>query len=166
VNAGLSMPSAYSQPGANDTDWSVALSATFTFFKGGEKYATYRKAREELEQYKTEYRLAMETLEERVRSALYQTNSSYPAIRLSRDAADAAEKNLKLVTDAYARGVVSIIELLDAQNASLVASQVAANAVYDFLIDLMTVHRAAGRFPFFMSQEEKEAWFLRLEGFF
>ena len=35
-------------------------------------------------------------------------------------------KNLDLVTDAYSRGIKSIIELLDAQNQSLVASQTAA----------------------------------------
>ena len=62
--------------------------------------------------------------------------------------------------------MLSIIDLLDAQNASLVADQVAANSIFDFLIDLMEVQRAVGKFDFFLSVEEREAWFNRLEAFF
>ena len=63
-------------------------------------------------------------------------------ITLSEDAAIAAARNLELVEDAYGRGTVSIIELLDAQNAAILAEEGAANAVYDFLLDLMEVERA------------------------
>ena len=92
--------------------------------------------------------------------------SSYPGIRLSRDAAEAARKNLDLVKDSYSRGVMSILDLLDAQNASLVAELGAANAVYDFIVDLMEVERSVGRFTFFMNPDEVESFFKRLEAYF
>ncbi len=41
----------------------------------------------------------------------------------------------------------------------------AANAVYDFLIDLMEVQRAAGGFDFFRTAEEREDFFQRLDAF-
>jgi RND family efflux transporter MFP subunit len=71
-----------------------------------------------------------------------------------------------LVTDAYARGVLSIFDLLDAQNAALVADQLAANAVYDFLSDMLEAERAAGAFSLLMTPDEREAWLQRLAGYF
>ena len=105
-------------------------------------------------------------IEQRIRSALFDAASTYTSIELSAEAADAAGKNLDLVTDAYSRGAVSIIDLLDAQNAALVADAFAANAVYDFLIDLMEVQRSSNTFDFFRSEEGREDWFERLRRFF
>ncbi len=159
-----SLPGSVSQ--ADDTDWNVALSLTFPFFTGGAKDAERVRAWEELSRQRLDRRSTVEKIEERIRSALHLTSASYPSITLSRSAAETARKNLELVTDSYSRGVVSIIDLIDAQNAALVADQGAANAVYDFLIDLMNVQRAIGRFDFFASAEERQAWFERLETYF
>jgi outer membrane protein TolC len=89
--------------------------------------------------------------------------ASYPGIRLSYDAANAAKDNLKLVADSYSRGLKSIIDLIDAQNQALVANQQAANAVYDFIIDLISVQRSAGNFFLFTSFEERSEWIKLLE---
>jgi hypothetical protein len=59
--------------------------------------------------------------------------------------------------------VVSIIDLIDAQASALVSSQVAANAVYNFLTDLMELERAANHFDFFRTREQRDAWLERLE---
>jgi hypothetical protein len=64
------------------------------------------------------------------------------------------------------RGVVSIVDLLDAQNTSLLADEDAENAVYTFLIDLMRVQRSVGRFDFFMTAEQREKWFHDIDVFF
>ena len=89
-----------------------------------------------------------------MRSALHRAAASIAGIGFAEDAADAARRNLALVTDAYEEGVLSILDLIDAQNAALVAEQESATAVYDYLIDLMdapgrrtsgSVHRARGR---------------------
>ncbi|MEJ2365756.1 MAG: hypothetical protein P8017_13955, partial [Deltaproteobacteria bacterium] len=71
-----------------------------------------------------------------------------------------------LVTDQYTRGLVTIVDLLDAQNSSLTADQDAENAVYNFLIDWMDVQRAAGRFDFLMTPGQREEYFQRLQVFF
>ncbi len=92
-----------------------------------------------------------------------RTRASYPGISLSREAADAANRNLVLITDSYIQGIKSIIDLLDAQNQALVADQAAANAVYNFLIDLMGVQRAMGEFILFQPEEERKAWRQRAE---
>ena len=92
--------------------------------------------------------------------------ASYPSIRFSQDARKASLKNLELVQDSYSLGVVSVIDLIDAQTSALVSSQVAANAVYDFLIDLMEMERAANDFDFFKTPEDRAAWFDRLAEYF
>ena len=74
--------------------------------------------------------------------------ASYPAISLSWDAAKAAQENLEIATAAYSQGAVSILVLLDAQNAALITEQAAANAAYTFLLDHTRVDRAVGWFDF------------------
>jgi len=95
--------------------------------------------------------------------ALNRTRASYPSISLSRDASDSANRNLTLITDSYVQGIKSIIELLDAQNQALTADQAAANAVYNFLVDLMSVQRAMGEFIIFFPKEQRQAWQERAE---
>jgi outer membrane protein TolC len=150
----------------DDTDWSVGVFATFPLISGGDKYASYNRASEELSSLTLQYDARAERVGERIRSAMYRSGASYPNIQLSKDAADASNKNLELVTDQYIRGTVSIVDLLDAQNSALVANTNAENSVYDFLVDLMDVQRAAARFDFFMDPGEREAYFNRAEEFF
>ncbi|MFO7496984.1 MAG: TolC family protein [Desulfobacterales bacterium] len=150
-------------PEANDTDWRVALQARLPLFTSGGQSAKVRRATEDAARLRLERRAAADRVEQRIRSALFQISVSYPNIQLSQDAAEAARQNLTLVTDGYTRGVVSIITLLDAQNNTRVADQVAANAVYNFLIDLMHVQRAAGRFSLLMAPDQREAWFQEIE---
>ncbi len=91
---------------------------------------------------------------------------SFASIRLSREAAEAAANNLELTIDGYSRGVVSILDLIDAQNAALASDLGAANAVYEFLIDLMDVERAVGRYSFFMDDAEIDDLLNRLDAYF
>ncbi len=62
--------------------------------------------------------------------------------------------------------MVGILALLDAQNTSLVAELGAANAVFQYLADLMAVQRAVGRFDYFRSPEESQDYLNRLRTFY
>ncbi|HMB70160.1 MAG TPA: TolC family protein, partial [bacterium] len=107
-------------------------------------FSERRRAAETLRELRLRRAALEDRIEQRLRSAMHRAGASYAAIDLTQEAADAAGRNLELVTDAYSEGVVSILELIDAQNAALVSDQRAANAVYDFLIDYVEVERAAG----------------------
>ena len=78
-------------------------------------------------------------------------------------ASEAAKKSLKVVQDGYAQGMVSILDLLDAQNTALVSAELASNAVYDFIIELMAAERSIGLFYLQLSDEEIEGLPRRLE---
>ena len=152
-------------PQANDTDWNVGLNLSLPLFTSGARSGELQQANEELARLHIERQAFSDRFEQRIRSALQRARASHTIIRLSAQGATAARKNLGLVTDAYSRGLVSIIQLIDAQNAALVADSVAASSVYDFFIDLMEVQRAVGRFDFFLGPQQREDWFGRLEKF-
>ncbi len=156
-----------SAPGLpDDTSWSLTLGASLPLYTGGSRRADQVQAEETLNQLELQYEATSDRVEQRIRSAMVATRASFAAIELTEEAADAAEQNLDLVADSYSRGVVSIIDLLDAQNAALSAGQAAANAVHDFLIDLMELQRAANQFDFFTSPAARDDWFERLDRYF
>ncbi len=150
----------------NPLNWSVGVSASLPLFTGGARRAERTRAEQELDELRLTRRAVAERVEQRLRSVLHRAGASYAGIELAADAADAARRNLALITDAYEQGVLSILDLIDAQNAALVAEQSAATAVYDYLIDLMDTHRASGRFGLFMEPAGLAAFADRLRTFF
>lgn len=152
--------------GKDSTDWSVGAFATFPLIAGGGKSATLNRTTEELSSLRLNREATANRIEQSILFAINLIRASYPSIQLSRDAAIASDKNLELVTDSYERGIVSIIDLLDAQNQSLSANLDAANSVYNFLVDLMKVQRSLGMFVFFLDQDEKQIWYQNMEDFY
>jgi outer membrane protein TolC len=104
-------------------------------------------------------------IEQNVRNSVFQVAGSRLAIDLSRTSAKAARLNLEIVADNYTMGLVSLVDLLDAQTNSLNADLAAIDAVNDYLIDLMLVERAVGQFTFFAPEEQRAAWIEELEEF-
>jgi outer membrane protein len=150
----------------DETDWRVGIQATFPLFSGGNKSASFRQSKEELAQVLAQYDATQERIEQRILIAVNRSRASSPGVQLSLDAADTAQKNLKLVTDSYTRGIKSIIDLLDAQNLVLVANQEAANANYDFFNDVIGIQRAVGTFVMLKNPDDRKSWIQKLETFF
>ena len=140
----------------NSLNWTVAVSASLPVFQGGALRARRTRAQIEIDDLTLQREATRQRIEQRIRSILHQAGASFATIELSQAAAGAAGRNLELVTDSYRAGVVDIIRLIDAQNQALVAEPVAANSVFDYLIDLMGVQRATGRFDYFRSPEERK----------
>jgi outer membrane protein len=150
----------------NDFNWTLALDVSIPLFTSGYRTGVRDRDIEELSRLRLEREALAERIEQRIRSALHAAGATLAGIGLARDAAAATRSNLDLVTDAYSRGAVSIIDLLDAQNASLVAEEAAANATYDFLIDVFEVARSAGRIYYLGSPEEREQLLKEIDAYF
>jgi outer membrane protein len=153
-------------PGVDDHESSLSLQLSLPLVTSGARGAQKQKAFEELAGLRLQRQAVAVRVEQRVRAALYNARAAYTAIRLSRDAAAAAESNLDVVRSAYSRGAISILDLLDAQNAALVADLRSSTAVYNFLRDLMEVERASARFDFFLTPQDQSDWFVRVERYF
>lgn len=150
----------------DDDSWSVGLFATLPIYTGGERGSLFRQSNDSLTGLRLDRATLAESIELNVRVNMTRVGSSFPSITLSREAAAASQRNLELVTDSYSRGVVSIIDLLDAQNSAVTADLDAANSEFNFLIDLMTLQRSVTNIGFLMSAPERDLWFQRLEQFF
>ena len=152
-------------PQANDVNLSLGVNVSLPVFSGGRRFSERSQSSEEVTRLEVQRSAVSERVEQRIRTAIHFAGSSYAGIGLARKGADAARNNLELVGDAYAQGLVSIIDLIDAQNASLVADLGAATSVYDFLVDWVEAERAVGRFSLFMTAAERDDFFNRLEAF-
>jgi len=156
-----------SLPGApDDESWSVQLQASLPLFTSGLRGAQKSQARYELRASEADQASATDAIEARTRAVLHRTAASWPSIELSRQAADAADENLTNVTEAYARGAVSVTDLIDAQEAALSAGLGATDAKYGFLIDFVGVLRSMGDFDVLLDPASREAWYSRVEAWF
>ena len=151
---------------ANAINWSLGVSAALPVFAGGARFAEARRARESLAELRLRRAAAAERVETALRSALHYAAASYWGIGLAEEAADAARRNLTLVTGAYEQGALSILDLIDAQNTALVAEESAATAVYDYFLDLMDANRASGRIEAFLDPPDPVAFAERMRAFF
>jgi outer membrane protein TolC len=153
--------------GAPDRDsWSIALQASLPLFAGKRRSAELAQARHDLAAAELDRATLTDAIEARARVVLHRTAASYPSISLSREAAGAADENLSMVADAYARGVVSVTELIDAQDAALEAGLAAADAKYGFLADFVGVLRAMSEFDILLDPESRETWYRRVDEWF
>jgi len=148
-----------------DSDWDVSVTASIPLFDSGLRRTELSRSRLERKQLMALFDAAHEQVEQQIRANIHEAVASFANIKLSKQAASSAAKNLELVTDSYAKGLVSIIDLLDAQNAGRQADEAAANAVYDFLIDIMNMQRSVGLFEFMLSDGEKQAWTIELKDY-
>lgn len=150
----------------NRSDWLVGLNFSFPLYTGGYKTAAKRQACQELKRLKLILDNEVNLEREKVRIAAYNAISSYSAIGLSQQSADTAQSNLSLVQASYSKGVVQIVDLLDAQNQALVADLVTANAIYDFLSDLVYFQRQVHQFDFLIDPENADDWVRSITHFF
>ena len=145
-------------PLAPDLTWQFRLEASLPIFTGFENTSARVQTGIDLDRLELQRDALKLAVEQRVRAALETAASSYAGIGLTRDAAEAGGRNYALVSDAYASGAASITTVLDAQDAALQSSEAAANAVHDFLLDLMSVERAIGQFGVLQDAERRRAF--------
>jgi outer membrane protein TolC len=145
------------QAGQDLNDWSIGIQATLPLFSGGLKKANVSRASFELRQLESLRASTEERVEEEIRNQLLAAHAAYIQIDLAATAAEASKKNFDLVSDAYARGTVTVIELLDAQDTSLTASAAAAESIYNYLIRVMSLQRAVGGYDYLLTPEDRDA---------
>jgi outer membrane protein TolC len=154
-------------PGApDDESWSVSLLATLPLLTGGQRGAERSQARHEVRASEADRVSVMDGIEARTRLVLHRTAASWPAIDLSREAQAAADENLANVTEAYARGAVSVTDLIDAQETALIAGLSASDAKYGFVTDFVQVLRSMGEFEILLDPASRETWYARVETWF
>jgi len=147
----------------NDSSWGITMNATWSFYEGGGINADVTYALSELEKLRKELTDTTRKIEVRVRNAILDVRVKSANIGLTSEAEESSNKNYKLVLDSYSQGTVSIVTLLDAQNAALRSQQSAANSVYEYFISVLTLERSFASFAVVSPPEESEDFFTRLK---
>jgi outer membrane protein len=150
----------------NNSAWFVGIQATIPIFSGGALKARLSENRHQLRQLDAQRDATVDAVDARARIVLARIPSSYPAIALSRQAADAAHENYVKVADAYARGVLSITDLISAQDASLNAELSQAQAIFTFLIDFADTLRVSNSFDVLLDPQTREPWYNTVDAWF
>jgi outer membrane protein len=153
-----------STPG--NTAWFVGIQAKLPIFSGGALEARLSESRHQLRQFDTQRDATVDAVDARARSVLARITSSYPAIALSREAAAAAHENYTQAAEAYARGVISITDLISAQDASLNAELSQAQATFTFLIDFADTLRVSNSFAVLLDPQTREPWYDTVDTWF
>ena len=130
---------------------------TIPIFLGGQRRAALSQSDIELSQLQALRLSTAQKVEERLRSLLVSAQADFDRIDLTGIASEASRRNYELVADAYARGAASIVDLLDAQDASLSADAASIDSLYRFLTTIMSVQRASGGYDFMLAEAERNA---------
>ena len=94
-------------------------------------------------------------LELRVRSSVQTAAASYFSVQQYKSALKAAEDNFEVVQDSYGQGVVSVTNLIDAQNAMVQIQLGSVNANYQLILDGLGLERAVGYYYQLVPDQEK-----------
>ncbi len=133
-------------PLPDKNSWQVGVNATWPIFQGGEIHTKVRQLRIDISRLGTQKADLVHSLELNLRNNALDIISKSFKITLLKQAAEAGAKSFDLVQDSYEKGLVSIVQLLDAQNAALTAELSAASAVYEYFSSYLNLERSIGRF--------------------
>jgi outer membrane protein TolC len=123
-----------------------SIQAVYPLFIGAERAFAVGQTQSQLTELTQQERLTRQLVERRTRGSIRRLESSYPNIRLTQIQSDRARRNLMVVQDKYAQGLLNVTDLLEAQNENFAADQGAAAANYLFLIDLNAFERSIAWF--------------------
>jgi outer membrane protein len=144
-------------------DWMIGIRLSIPLFEGGRRGHELAGANAELERLRYDLAYLEHTAEEEVRNQLNALLHSYPNIHLTRISAQAARQNYEVVSEKYARGAVSIIDLLDAQTQVITRDQAAAVAVFEMVSDLLQYLRSISWMGMFQDIDERNAFMKKLD---
>jgi outer membrane protein len=149
----------------DNNDWQIGVQLSLNISNGFATKALEQQTSYQLEQLKIQKRSAEEKIALRIRYEMENLKATHFGIQQSQIEVEAANKTLHLVSDAYSRGALSILNLIDAQASSLRSKQVSANALYDFYIAYIQLQRAVGQFDALMTATEKKEFMDALDNF-
>ena len=140
--------------GLVDNSWSAGVSISYPIFTGLSRSINKQKSQVQLDQLSYSNTSLDQGLELSIRSGAISLLSATTNLSYSRQSAESAVQNFKLVQNNYKAGNVNITQLIDAQQAALSAQLAAALSIYDFIAANLQIEYALGFFSMFQTEEE------------
>jgi len=148
-----------------DFPWSAGLTINLPLYRGNSRIARRNKTVAILTQLQLQRELIAQRIEQNLRAQLQFAQTSLAVVRESETAAQTAQQSLELITEAYEQGLVSVVDLLEAQTSALVSERGVTNAIFDYLINLKRVERAVGQFEVFSTPEQQVNFIQQMEDY-
>lgn len=137
------------------TQWNIGIHASLPLFQGGYKEAEIKQSRIDLDILADQRSDLVNKIIQRSLIRFEFIGASSPAMDMASQAASAANLSLELSQEAYSKGQISIVDLIDVQAAAAQSNLLEANSVYDYLIDYIELSRATGIFLFLLTPDER-----------
>ena len=135
--------------------WNIGITASLPLFQGGYKEAEIKQSKIDLNILADRRNDLVNKITQRSFTQFEFIGASSPAMDMANQAAEAANLSLALSQDAYSKGQISIVDLIDVQKAAAQSNLLKENSVYDYLIDYLEVSRATGIFLFLLTGDER-----------
>jgi outer membrane protein len=142
--------------------WNLGLGVAFPILQGGQRNIDKQQTELSILQTEGQRADAENQFELRVRATLQQVGASAYSVQQFKVATTAAGDNFDIVQDAYSQGLANVTTLIDAQNAKIQTEIGAANAGYQFMLDLLKLERSIGFYYNLGTPQEQNAFMDRL----
>jgi outer membrane protein TolC len=135
--------------------WNIGISASLPLFQGGYKEAEISQSKIDLSILSDRRRDLSNKIAQRTISGFEFIGASSPAMDMAIQASEAAGKSLELSQEAYSKGQISIVDLIDVQRAAAETELLKSNSIYDYLIDYIELSRATGIYLFLLEEDDQ-----------
>lgn len=140
----------------DDITWHMGVRVSIPIFEGGRKKTEIKRNLIEQNKISWQKEEFNNKIELAIRSSVQLLQTSYNEVKLSENAARAAEDNFRLTQNAYIQGVINVTQLIDAQNAMTKTRLLALNARSQYVLNIIATERLQGRFSF-LEPDAKQA---------
>jgi outer membrane protein TolC len=129
--------------GDDARSWTVGIYGTWNVFAGLGNLGQLKRARAEhrAAEYLYDFRIRQAKLE--ATEAWLAARAAAAKVRVAREAVQAARESLRIVTNQYGEGLVSMVDLLDTQAAATQAEGNLVHALHDYSIGLARLRYAS-----------------------
>lgn len=128
--------------------WQLGVGFELPIYSGGDIEYEKKQVSSELKSLESNKEAIAEEFGIIISSRITELSVGYETLKNAKMSTFASEKNLELVRDNYAKGTVSITNLLDAQRDAVTSKEEEVIATYRFLITLLDLERTVGSYYF------------------
>jgi outer membrane protein TolC len=131
----------------NETDWTLAITASWIVYDGGVRYADAAERSADLEALRLEAGALERQIALDVRLALADLSTSTAGVALAEERVRAADLNIDEVRQRFERGLVDALVMADATEQRYIASADLAGQRLSLRLAELDLLRATGRWP-------------------
>jgi outer membrane protein len=130
--------------GNDATSWNLGVYATWDVFKGLANVSALRQARAESRAAEHRFQFEQRQARHQAAQARRDVEAARARVAVAEGAVDAARASMRIVSNQYREGLISMVDLLDVQAATVQAEGDLVQAHHDFRVDLARLMHAAG----------------------